>query len=94
MEPPLPASTPLLLVKPPVGLSTPAVFKALDLGSRSTADPQQLLSGAASLICHHAGRMWLTQLEQAIILFVNLNAVPCTRRKFSTPCEMAGAEHW
>ena len=52
MEPPLPASTPLLLVKPPVGLSTPAVFKALDLGSRSTADPQQLLSGAASLICH------------------------------------------
>ena len=42
---PLPLSTPLLLVKPPVGLSTPAVFKALDLGARSTADPQQLLSG-------------------------------------------------
>lgn len=49
VEPPLPQSTPLLLVKPPVGLSTPAVFKALDLEACSSADPQQLLSGAVSL---------------------------------------------
>ena len=55
MEPPLPLSTPLLLVKPPVGLSTPAVFRALDLGARSTADPQQLLSGGPRLLSSKPG---------------------------------------
>ena len=49
VESPLPSSTPLLLVKPPAGLATPAVFRALDLDARSTADPQQLLAGAAAL---------------------------------------------
>ena len=48
VESPLPPSTPLLLVKPPVGLATPAVFKALDLGARSNADPRQLLAGRRS----------------------------------------------
>lgn len=43
--PPLPLGTPLLLAKPPAGLATPAVFKALDLGARSTADPAALLAG-------------------------------------------------
>eukprot|EP00775_Hariotina_reticulata_P008056 gene8056-8251_t len=43
VPPPLPLDTPLLLVKPPVGLSTPAIFKALDLNRRSSADPLQLL---------------------------------------------------
>lgn len=43
VAPPLPLSTPLLLVKPPVGLSTPEIFRALDLDRRSTADPRQLL---------------------------------------------------
>lgn len=33
----------LYIVKPDVGLSTPAVFKALDLDSRSTSDPLGLL---------------------------------------------------
>ena len=37
---PLPS---LYVVKPDVGLSTPAVFKALDLDSRSTVDPLGLL---------------------------------------------------
>ena len=55
VEPPLPLSTPLLLVKPPVGLSTPAVFRALDLGARSTADPQQLLSGGLQLLWSKLG---------------------------------------
>uniref|UniRef100_A0A7S1XYC6 4-(cytidine 5'-diphospho)-2-C-methyl-D-erythritol kinase n=1 Tax=Phaeomonas parva TaxID=124430 RepID=A0A7S1XYC6_9STRA len=32
------------LVKPPVGLSTPRVFKALDLDARSTAAPEELLA--------------------------------------------------
>ncbi len=45
VEPPLPLTTPLLLVKPPVGLATPAVFKALDLERRSTTDPLELLRG-------------------------------------------------
>jgi 4-diphosphocytidyl-2-C-methyl-D-erythritol kinase len=52
VPPPLPLATPLLLVKPPVGLSTPAIFKSLDLGRRSTADLLALLasmSGAPTL---------------------------------------------
>jgi 4-diphosphocytidyl-2-C-methyl-D-erythritol kinase len=48
VQPPLPLDTPLLLVKPPVGLSTPEIFKALDLDRRSTADPRQLLAGLAA----------------------------------------------
>ena len=47
MSPPLPLATPLLLVKPPAGLATPAVFRALDLGARSAADPRALLSALA-----------------------------------------------
>eukprot|EP00877_Chromochloris_zofingiensis_P007139 jgi/Chrzof1/2679/Cz11g24270.t1 len=43
VAPPVPLDIPLLLVKPPIGLSTPAIFKALDLNKRSTADPLQLL---------------------------------------------------
>jgi 4-diphosphocytidyl-2-C-methyl-D-erythritol kinase len=48
VAPPLPLGTPLLLVKPPAGLATPAVFKALDLETRSTADPLALMSGLAA----------------------------------------------
>lgn len=51
VQSPLPSSTPLLLVKPPVGLATPAVFKALDLDARSTADPKQLLAGGDLALC-------------------------------------------
>lgn len=47
VPPPLPLSTPLLLVKPPVGLSTPEIFRALDLDRRSNTDPLALLSGLA-----------------------------------------------
>jgi len=46
--PPLPLGTPLLLIKPPAGLPTPAVFKALDLATRSAADPRALAAGLAS----------------------------------------------
>ena len=45
VDPPLPLGTPMLLVKPPAGLATPAVFKALDLASRSAADPLSLSAG-------------------------------------------------
>lgn len=47
VAPPLPLGTPLLLVKPPAGLATQAVFKALDLGTRSGADPLALAAGLA-----------------------------------------------
>lgn len=47
VAPPLPLATPLLLVKPPAGLATPAVFRALDLGGRSAADPRALLAALA-----------------------------------------------
>ena len=43
VPPPLPLDTPLLLVKPPMGLATPEIFKALDLSRCSKADPRQLL---------------------------------------------------
>ena len=49
VDPPLPLGTPMLLVKPPAGLATPAVFRALDLASRSTADPLQLSDGLRKL---------------------------------------------
>lgn len=39
----MPLDTPLLLVKPPMGLATPEIFKALDLSTCSKADPRQLL---------------------------------------------------
>jgi hypothetical protein len=38
-----------LQVKPPVGLSTPRIFKSLDLERRSQADPLQLLQGMANV---------------------------------------------
>mmetsp|Transcript_4970 Transcript_4970/g.9053 ORF Transcript_4970/g.9053 Transcript_4970/m.9053 type:complete len:359 (-) Transcript_4970:199-1275(-) len=48
VSPPLPLDMPILLVKPPIGLSTPQIFKALDLERRSSADPLQLLKGLAA----------------------------------------------
>ena len=47
VTPPLPLGTPMLLVKPPAGLATPDVFKALDLASRSTADGRDLAARLA-----------------------------------------------
>lgn len=43
VEPPLPLNTPLLLVKPTMGLATPEIFKLLDLSKCSKADPRHLL---------------------------------------------------
>ena len=43
VEPPLPLDTPLLLVKPPMGLATPEIFKLLDLSKCSKANPKQPL---------------------------------------------------
>ncbi|KIY94983.1 diphosphocytidyl-2-C-methyl-D-erythritol kinase [Monoraphidium neglectum] len=48
VPPPLPLDTPLLLVKPPIGLSTPQIFRALDLGRRSEEDPRGLLERMAA----------------------------------------------
>lgn len=45
IDPPIDLQTPLLLVKPPIGLSTPTIFKALDLDRRSTEDPKDILRG-------------------------------------------------
>jgi len=50
---PLPAlspSTHLYIVKPPVGLSTPAVFKVIDLNALSKEDPRALLSSFTTLL--------------------------------------------
>ena len=51
VEPPIPLDTPMLLVKPDIGLSTPAIFKALDLDGRSTEDPLDLLERIKSEGC-------------------------------------------
>jgi 4-diphosphocytidyl-2-C-methyl-D-erythritol kinase len=42
-DPPLKAGTPVCLVKPNVGLSTPAVFQALDYNELSDLDPNETL---------------------------------------------------
>lgn len=56
LDPPLALDTPLLLVKPTIGLSTPEIFRALDLTEASQADPRQLLqamcdSGMRQQLC-------------------------------------------
>jgi 4-diphosphocytidyl-2-C-methyl-D-erythritol kinase len=48
VDPPLPAGTKLVIVKPNVGLSTPAVFKALNYDLLSSRDPQELLEAFRS----------------------------------------------
>ncbi|KAG2441337.1 hypothetical protein HYH02_009930 [Chlamydomonas schloesseri] len=48
VSPPVPLDTPMLLVKPPVGLATPKIFKSLDLARRSAADPRGLLDAIAA----------------------------------------------
>ncbi|KAK9800355.1 hypothetical protein WJX73_009527 [Symbiochloris irregularis] len=48
VAPPLPLGTPLLLVKPSMGLLTSAIFKAFDLSLASTADPRALMSRLCS----------------------------------------------
>jgi 4-diphosphocytidyl-2-C-methyl-D-erythritol kinase len=40
-----------MLIKPQEGLSTPTVFKALNLATRSTAEPEALLAALASRGC-------------------------------------------
>lgn len=52
VETPLPLDTPLLLVKPPMGLATPEIFKLLDLSKCSKIKPKQLLKQMAD-----AGRL-------------------------------------
>lgn len=54
VEPPLPLSTPMLLVKPNVGLSTPQIFKALDLDGLSKEDPLDLMEGIKTSGCTDA----------------------------------------
>jgi 4-diphosphocytidyl-2-C-methyl-D-erythritol kinase len=56
VDPPLPLNTPMLLVKPNIGLSTPQIFKALDLNGVSKIDPSDLmakiqLEGCKDAIC-------------------------------------------
>ena len=41
--PPFPNGIKLCIVKPSIGLSTPAVFKALDYDKLSTVDPEEVL---------------------------------------------------
>lgn len=43
IDPPLPSGTKICIVKPNVGLSTPAVFKALDYDKLSSKDPDSEL---------------------------------------------------
>lgn len=43
IDPPLPSGTKLCIVKPSVGLSTPAVFKALDYDNLSNVNAEEVL---------------------------------------------------
>lgn len=58
---PMPGDLPVYLVKPKYGLSTPSVFKAMDLAARHKADPEDLLNAfKASGVEHDA---WVNDLE-------------------------------
>lgn len=48
VPPPLPLGTPLLLVKPSMGLLTSSIFRAFDLSLASSADPRALMSRLCS----------------------------------------------
>lgn len=61
--PPISLDTPLLLVKPPVGLSTPQIFKALDLDRRSTVDPKEILGNLCRGVTGDASN-FVNDLEQ------------------------------
>lgn len=43
IDPPLPSGTKVCIVKPNIGLSTPAVFKALEYEKLSSVDPEEVL---------------------------------------------------
>jgi 4-diphosphocytidyl-2-C-methyl-D-erythritol kinase len=81
---PLPLDTPLLLVKPPVGLSTPAIFKALDLGRRSTRDPRDLLTAVS------AGGV--AKLQQAAVNDLEQPAFDCLPELGAMKARLAGRE--
>lgn len=63
VDPPIPLDTPMLLVKPPVGLSTPQIFKALDLDRRSTVDPKSMLEDLCQGAWRNQGN-YINDLEQ------------------------------
>ena len=56
-------ATPIVLVKPPIGLSTPAIFKALDLQQCSQREPLELLSAMRDRGCI-AADLCVNDLEQ------------------------------
>lgn len=59
---PVPAGLPVYLVKPSYGLSTPKVFKALDLSSLSPVDPDELLRTFRERGVDHSE--WINDLEK------------------------------
>jgi len=58
---PVPAGLAVYLVKPRYGLSTPKVFKALDLSAVSPADPEELLAAFRERGVGHTA--WVNDLE-------------------------------
>jgi 4-diphosphocytidyl-2-C-methyl-D-erythritol kinase len=59
---PLPDDLPVYLVKPSFGLSTPKVFKAFDLASVSSVDPERLLETFSEKGVAHTS--WVNDLER------------------------------
>lgn len=59
---PVPADQPLYLVKPKYGLSTPKVFKAMDLAQLSTTRPEDLLDTFRQSGVEHSS--WVNDLEK------------------------------
>merc|ERR1719215_515750 len=59
---PVKPDLPVYLVKPKVGLSTPKVFKALDLEALSSVDPEDLLGTFREKGTSHS--KWVNDLEQ------------------------------
>ena len=63
IDPPLASGTKVCIVKPDIGLSTPAVFKALDYDKLSDKDPKELLSTFLADVSAVPEELFINDLE-------------------------------
>lgn len=89
IDPPLPSGTKLCIVKPDIGLSTPAVFKALDYEKLSTLDADnELLPSFLKGIDQVPAEYFINDLEPPAF-----KCLPELQKLKEELCEVAGFDH-
>ena len=89
VDPPLPSGTKVCVVKPDVGLSTPAVFKALEYDRLSSVDPDEtLLPTFIKGIDKVPDDMFINDLEPPAF-----KCIPELKRLKDELLEVAGFDH-